>query len=76
MADADGATKFADAEKLLNEIEPTKNGDHAIVVGSRHHLEQEAIAQVINMESYLFIVSIWIYLTLLFMRSRLLKFIF
>jgi len=46
MADADGATKFADLDKLLNEIETTKNGDHAIVVGSRHHLEQEAIAQV------------------------------
>lgn len=47
MVDADGATKFSDLEKLLNEIETTKNGEHGIVVGSRHHLEQEAIAQVI-----------------------------
>lgn len=45
MVDADGATKFSDLEKLLNEIETARKGDHAVVVGSRHHLEQEAIAQ-------------------------------
>jgi dolichyl-phosphate beta-glucosyltransferase len=48
MVDADGATKFSDLEKLLNEIETAIKGDHAVVVGSRHHLEQEAIAQVIR----------------------------
>ncbi|KAM9192696.1 dolichyl-phosphate beta-glucosyltransferase isoform 2-T2 [Dugong dugon] len=47
MADADGATKFPDIEKLekgLNDLRPWP--DHmAIACGSRAHLEKESIAQ-------------------------------
>lgn len=46
FADADGATKFSDYEKLdvtLRDL--TKNWqEDAIVIGSRAHLEEEAIA--------------------------------
>lgn len=47
MADADGATKFADIEKVeagLHNIDP-KPENMAISCGSRAHMEQEAIAQ-------------------------------
>lgn len=48
FADADGATKFADVEKLEASMErfATKpEEDQAIVVGSRAHLEKDSIAQ-------------------------------
>ncbi|KAM8835339.1 dolichyl-phosphate beta-glucosyltransferase [Synchiropus picturatus] len=47
MADADGATKFADFEKVeagLNDLHP-KTGNMAISCGSRAHLEQDSVAQ-------------------------------
>ncbi|XP_061557973.1 dolichyl-phosphate beta-glucosyltransferase [Phycodurus eques] len=47
MADADGATKFGDVEKVeggLKDLNP-KPGNMAISCGSRAHLEQEALAQ-------------------------------
>ncbi|XP_053703386.1 dolichyl-phosphate beta-glucosyltransferase [Synchiropus splendidus] len=47
MADADGATKFADFEKVeagLNDLHP-KAGNMAISCGSRAHLEQDSVAQ-------------------------------
>ncbi|KAF4531560.1 hypothetical protein B566_EDAN013563 [Ephemera danica] len=55
FADADGATKFADLEKLEDSLKDLVHGDYikeeqvvvekqAIVCGSRAHLEQEAIA--------------------------------
>ncbi|CAL1572949.1 unnamed protein product [Knipowitschia caucasica] len=47
MADADGATKFCDIEKVenaLNQIDP-KPENMAISCGSRAHLEQESVAQ-------------------------------
>uniref|UniRef100_A0A5F5PM72 Dolichyl-phosphate beta-glucosyltransferase n=1 Tax=Equus caballus TaxID=9796 RepID=A0A5F5PM72_HORSE len=47
MADADGATKFPDVEKLekgLNDLQPWP-GQMAIACGSRAHLEKESIAQ-------------------------------
>lgn len=48
FADADGATKFADFAKLEQEMKKitTKNGwtEPAIAIGSRAHLEDEAIA--------------------------------
>lgn len=46
FADADGATKFSDYEKLSSALqELTENGkDMAVVVGSRAHLEKKAIA--------------------------------
>uniref|UniRef100_A0A4W3JRM5 Dolichyl-phosphate beta-glucosyltransferase n=1 Tax=Callorhinchus milii TaxID=7868 RepID=A0A4W3JRM5_CALMI len=47
MADADGATKFSDVEKLdagLKSLEP-QAGNMTIACGSRAHLEKEAIAQ-------------------------------
>ncbi|XP_054112773.1 dolichyl-phosphate beta-glucosyltransferase isoform X2 [Callithrix jacchus] len=56
MADADGATKFPDVEKLekgLKDLQPWPN-QMAIACGSRAHLEKESIAQVIfmKMESF------------------------
>ncbi|XP_022091612.1 dolichyl-phosphate beta-glucosyltransferase-like [Acanthaster planci] len=47
FADADGATKFADLEKLeesLQEINPKKD-NMAIVCGSRAHLQEESVAE-------------------------------
>ncbi|XP_045725283.1 dolichyl-phosphate beta-glucosyltransferase isoform X2 [Mirounga angustirostris] len=47
MADADGATKFPDVEKLekgLNDLQPWPE-QMAIACGSRAHLEKESIAQ-------------------------------
>ena len=47
FADADGATKFSDLTKL-NEIMSKLSSDwqnDAIVIGSRAHLEQTAIAE-------------------------------
>uniref|UniRef100_A0A8C6E037 Dolichyl-phosphate beta-glucosyltransferase n=1 Tax=Moschus moschiferus TaxID=68415 RepID=A0A8C6E037_MOSMO len=47
MADADGATKFPDIEKLekgLNDLQPWPD-QMAIACGSRAHLEKESIAQ-------------------------------
>ncbi|XP_073899621.1 dolichyl-phosphate beta-glucosyltransferase isoform X3 [Castor canadensis] len=47
MADADGATKFPDVEKLekgLNDLQPWPD-QMAIACGSRAHLEKESIAQ-------------------------------
>ncbi|KAJ7997476.1 hypothetical protein DPEC_G00229410 [Dallia pectoralis] len=46
MADADGATKFADVEKVeagLHQVKTTP-GNMAISCGSRAHLEEEAVA--------------------------------
>ncbi|XP_019508718.1 PREDICTED: dolichyl-phosphate beta-glucosyltransferase isoform X2 [Hipposideros armiger] len=47
MADADGATKFPDVEKLekgLNDLQPWPD-QMAIACGSRAHLKEESIAQ-------------------------------
>uniref|UniRef100_A0A4W6FQG2 Dolichyl-phosphate beta-glucosyltransferase n=1 Tax=Lates calcarifer TaxID=8187 RepID=A0A4W6FQG2_LATCA len=47
MADADGATKFADIDKVeagLNDLNP-KPENMAISCGSRAHLEKESVAQ-------------------------------
>ncbi|XP_077447624.1 dolichyl-phosphate beta-glucosyltransferase [Stigmatopora argus] len=47
MADADGATKFADLEKVeegLRQLSP-KPDNMAVSCGSRAHLEQDALAQ-------------------------------
>ncbi|XP_070839046.1 dolichyl-phosphate beta-glucosyltransferase [Chaetodon trifascialis] len=47
MADADGATKFSDLDKVeagLNELNP-KPENMAISCGSRAHLEKESVAQ-------------------------------
>ncbi|XP_045202907.1 dolichyl-phosphate beta-glucosyltransferase-like [Mercenaria mercenaria] len=46
FADADGASKFSDLDKLETEMSKQKNSDNmAVVCGSRAHLEQESIAQ-------------------------------
>jgi len=48
MVDADGATKFSDlehVEKALDDLKGGKNG-MAVCVGSRAHLQEDAIAQV------------------------------
>eukprot|EP01117_Protostelium_nocturnum_P020219 TRINITY_DN89_c0_g1_i1.p1 TRINITY_DN89_c0_g1~~TRINITY_DN89_c0_g1_i1.p1 ORF type:complete len:324 (+),score=75.24 TRINITY_DN89_c0_g1_i1:170-1141(+) len=45
MADADGATKFSDYDRLESELKKiTKNG-HGATLGSRAHLQQEAVAK-------------------------------
>uniref|UniRef100_H2Z1V6 Dolichyl-phosphate beta-glucosyltransferase n=1 Tax=Ciona savignyi TaxID=51511 RepID=H2Z1V6_CIOSA len=46
MADADGATKFADIQKVENKLEEIDSKPHgrALVVGSRAHLEKDSIA--------------------------------
>lgn len=46
FADADGATKFSDLDKLDTEMQALTSNwqDPAIVIGSRAHLEEEAIA--------------------------------
>ncbi|GBM46024.1 Dolichyl-phosphate beta-glucosyltransferase [Araneus ventricosus] len=45
FADADGATKFPDVEKLEEEMHVLSAKDiNAVVIGSRAHLEKEAIA--------------------------------
>lgn len=38
MVDADGATKFSDLDKLLEELVHIQKDDYAVVVGSRSHL--------------------------------------
>ena len=48
MVDADGATKFADldnVERALDKLEGGKEG-MALSVGSRAHLQDDAVAQV------------------------------
>lgn len=44
FADADGASKFSDIEKLENFMMGHKKSDLVIAIGSRAHLEQEAVA--------------------------------
>lgn len=52
FADADGASKFSDLSKLEKLMTEVKNSDNmAVVCGSRAHLEQESVAQVILQSS-------------------------
>lgn len=46
FADADGATTFSDLDKLMEALSTINKDwkDDAVVIGSRAHLEQEAIA--------------------------------
>ena len=47
FADADGASKFSDLDKLETAMDKIKKSNNlGIVCGSRAHLEQESIAQV------------------------------
>ena len=46
FADADGATKFSDIDKLETKLKDIRvDEDHGIVCGSRAHMEKESIAQ-------------------------------
>jgi dolichyl-phosphate beta-glucosyltransferase len=47
MADADGATKFSDLRKLIGELKSLQSSHrgHGIVVGSRAHKQDEAVAR-------------------------------
>ncbi len=45
FADADGATKFADLEKLEERLEEVEEEGMAVVCGSRAHLEKESIGE-------------------------------
>lgn len=53
FADADGASKFSDFTKLENEMKNMKkdSSSRAVVCGSRAHLEEESIAQVMLVNS-------------------------
>lgn len=44
FADADGATRFADFEKLENFIKSSSDYSSVIAIGSRAHLQNEAVA--------------------------------
>jgi glycosyltransferase involved in cell wall biosynthesis len=44
MVDADGASKFDDVAKLERELAKVAVGGHGIAVGSRRHLQQDAVA--------------------------------
>ena len=48
MVDADGATKFSDLDNVERELDKFEGGKDgmAVSVGSRAHLQQEAVAQV------------------------------
>ena len=60
FVDADGATRFSDlanVEKGLENLHEGKNG-MAISVGSRAHLQDEAVAQVTELDCmYLYIFN-------------------
>eukprot|EP01137_Pigoraptor_chileana_P023065 Opistho-2@88772 len=45
MVDADGATKISDLEKLLAAMAKLDKAKGAVVIGSRAHLQDEAVAQ-------------------------------
>eukprot|EP01120_Amphizonella_sp_Union-15-10_P009414 TRINITY_DN3553_c0_g3_i1.p1 TRINITY_DN3553_c0_g3~~TRINITY_DN3553_c0_g3_i1.p1 ORF type:complete len:381 (-),score=65.08 TRINITY_DN3553_c0_g3_i1:27-1025(-) len=45
MADSDAATKFSDVENLERKMESIEKDGKGIVCGSRHHLEEAAIAE-------------------------------
>jgi len=45
MADSDGATKFSDLEKLEAHLKKIEKDGFGVVVGSRYHLQQEAVAK-------------------------------
>lgn len=65
FADADGATKFSDLEKLEESMKDLMDkSDSVIVVGSRAHLEKEAVAtrsffRTILMYGFHFLVSMF-----------------
>ena len=45
MADADGATKFADARKVLDNLIKVEKNGFGVCIGSRAHLQENAIAE-------------------------------
>ncbi len=45
FADADGATKFADLEKLEERMAEVEEGGLGVVCGSRAHLEKDSIGE-------------------------------
>ena len=53
FADADGASKFSDFEKLENALKKNLKkdieSDEIVVCGSRRHLEKDSVAKVYNM---------------------------
>lgn len=57
MVDADGATKFADLDSVERALDEMKGGKEgmAVSVGSRSHLQDEAIAQVCSFNTLNFL---------------------
>ncbi|VEL07857.1 unnamed protein product [Protopolystoma xenopodis] len=67
FADADGATKFSDVEKLekkLSSLTASRwNGSNAVICGSRAHLESDVLAKrhpFRNLLMYCFHFAVWI----------------
>lgn len=61
FVDADGATKFSDLTNVENALDALHGGKNgmAISVGSRAHLQDEAVAQVKNL---FFITCLTVYI--------------
>lgn len=45
MLDADGATQISDLDRLLNKMKKVEKNGHGVVVGSRAHLQSDAVAK-------------------------------
>ena len=56
MLDADAATDISDLEKLEGEMDLIERGGHGAVVGSRYHLQEDAVAQVL-----LLLLVVWLF---------------
>jgi len=64
MADSDGATKFSDVERVISAMKSIETAKikipssqvHGMVVGSRHKLEEEAVArvQITHLKNFVF----------------------
>ena len=60
MVDADGATKFSDLDKVERALDELKGGKEnmAISVGSRAHLQDDAVAQVCSLFLACFFIDV------------------
>ena len=56
FADADGASRFSDLDHLEQKV--SDKGDYSIVVGSRAHLEERAVAEVSQCVEFWYSASI------------------
>lgn len=62
FADADGATKFADVDRLLTSMNRIEKDGYGVAIGSRAHLQDDAVAKrtlLRNILMYGFHVLVW-----------------